>query len=172
VRFEITPTPEETLRGCQALVRAALSPDRSPLIIMGITVIVVVIGLQLPPVTAFWATMMSVGSLLLLIYLSQWYAKRRLRMLMAQDTHGRETHVIELSDQGVESSCSHMRAQYPWSDYSKAGENGEFIILCRPGGAGNAIPKRILTEASEAELRESLGRWLKPEQLHLARRVK
>jgi hypothetical protein len=172
VRFEITPTPEETLRGCQALVRTALPPDRSPLIIIGITVVVGIIGSQLPPITAVWATMMSIDSVLLLIYLSQWYASRRLRALMAQDTHGRETHVIELSADGVESSCSHMRARYPWSDYARASENGEFILLCRAGGAGNAIPKRLLTEASEAELRERLGRWLTPEQVQFARRVK
>jgi hypothetical protein len=172
VRFEIIPTPEETLRGCQALVRAALPPDRSPLIIVGITVIVGSISAQLPPITALWAAMMSIGSVLLLIYLSQWYGKRRLRVLMGQDSHGREPHVLELTDDGVQSSCSHVQARYPWSDYAEVTENGEFILLCRPGGAGNVIPKRLLSESSEAELRMNLARWLKTEQLHFARRVK
>lgn len=84
--------------------------------------------------------------------------RSRLRRMKAGDPHARETHHIELSPLGVRTWCAHVEARYPWCDFTRVDEDREFYIFVRPSG-GAAIPKRLLDDSHDAELRKCIREW-------------
>lgn len=159
VRFEIHPVPGESIRGCQALIRESLPPDRSGVISFGVCFAVVIAAYVLAPSTAAITSVIAAGGILGLILGSQVYAKARLTQLRAADKHSLETHFVELDDAVARTWCNHVDARFPWRDFTRATENAEFFLLVRPGGSGIAIPKRVVGTGA-AELRERLSAWL------------
>jgi hypothetical protein len=159
VRFEIHPLPGESLRGCQALAKESLPPDRSDVISFGVCFAVVIAAYLLTPSTPVITTLIAVGAVLTLILGSQAHAKARLTQLRAADKHSLETYFVELDDTGARTWCNHVDARYPWGDLTRATESAEFFLLIRPGGSGVAIPKRVVGTGA-AELRERLSAWV------------
>jgi len=98
--------------------------------------------------------------------------RRRLRALRGNDPHELEAHVLELSSDGIRSSCAHIEARYAWSDFVRAIENKEFYLFVRPSGAGAALPKRLLDQVTEASLRDCIARWLPDGGSGLARVIR
>ena len=158
-RFEVRPLPGESLRGCQALMRESLPPDRSNVISFGVCFAVAIAAYLLTPSTAAVTTLIAAGGILALIVGSQAHAKARLARLRAADKHSLETHFIELDDSGARTRCSHVDARFPWCDFTRVIEHPEFFLLIRPGGTGIAIPKRVVGTGA-TELRERLSAWL------------
>jgi hypothetical protein len=158
-RFEIRPLPGESLKGCQALIRESLPPDRSGAISFGVCVAVAIAAYVLTPSTAVVTTLVAAGAILALIFVSQAHAKSRLTHVRAADKHALETYFVELDDTGARTWCSHVDARFPWNDFTRATENAEFFLLLRPGGSGIAIPKRVVGTGA-AELRERVSGWL------------
>lgn len=158
-RFEVRPLPGESLRGCQALIRESLPPDRSNVISFAVCFAVAIAAYLLTPSTAVVTALIAAGGILALIVGSQANAKARLAKLRAADTHSLETHFIELDDTGARTWCNHVDARFPWCDFTRVTENPEFFLLIRPGGTGISIPKRVVG-TGVAELRERLSAWL------------
>ena len=98
--------------------------------------------------------------------------RRRLRALRRNDAHELEPHVLELSPDGIRSSCSHIDARYGWPDFARTIENNEFYLFVRPSGAGAALPKRLLDPVTEASLRECIIEWSPDGGAGLARVVR
>jgi hypothetical protein len=124
----------------------------------------------LTPATG-WATfligLVAVAATALLL---QAEGRSRVRRLQSDDPHARETHFIELNPNGFRAWCSHVDARYPWKDFAKVTENGEFYLFLRAGN-GSAIPKRILDESTEAELRHRIRAWAPDGGAGLAREL-
>jgi hypothetical protein len=81
VRFEIHPVPGESFKGCQALVKESLPPDRSALISIGVYFAAGVAAFVLTPATAGLTLLIAIGAILALVFGSQAYAKARLARL-------------------------------------------------------------------------------------------
>jgi len=159
MRFEILPIHGESFRGCQALVRESLPPDRSGVISFGVCFAVVIAAYLLTPSTAGVTTLIATGAIIAFMFGSQAHAKGRVAQLRAADKHSLETHFVELDETGARTWCNHVDARFPWCDFTRATENAEFFLLIRPGGGGIAIPKRVVGTGA-AELRERLAAWL------------
>jgi GNAT superfamily N-acetyltransferase len=85
--------------------------------------------------------------------------RRRVRHLRENDPHASETHFVELDPLGIHTWCSHADAKYQWRDFSKACEPTEFFLFVRPSGAGAAVPKRLLQDGQDVELRNRIREW-------------
>jgi hypothetical protein len=158
VQFTVDPLPGESLRGCQAIVAQSLSPDRSGVFSFAIFIAVAFIAFLWIPSTAPQTVLLSIGGTVALIVALQAYARRRLRKLAMSDKHALESYFIALDDHGARTWCEHVDARYAWAEFSYVSENSEFFLLVRGGGAGIAIPKRVVPD--EEALRLQLGGWL------------
>lgn len=93
----------------------------------------------------------------------------RVRRLQAHDPHSRETHYVELTAEGLHTWCGHADVRYPWRDITKVAENREFYLIVGRSGGGSAIPKRLLDDTTESELRRSIREWAPDAAAALAR---
>jgi len=171
LRFEIDPTPEETRRACSAIAQACLPPSRGNAILFGMYTAVGIAAYFLTPATrpvTFLIGLVAVAATALLL---QAEGRSRLRRLQVEDAHARERHFVELSPEGVRAWCSHVDARYPWKDFFKVVENSEFYLFLRPSGNGSAIPKRLLDDVTETELRERIRAWSPDSGTGLAREL-
>jgi hypothetical protein len=159
VRFEIRPLSGESFKGCQALARESLPPDHSGVISFAVCFAIPIAAYLLTPSTAAATTLIAAGAIMTLILASRAHAKARLAQVRAADKHSLETHFVELDDTGARTWCAHVDARFPWHDFTRTTESAEFFLLIRPGGAGIAIPKRVVGTGA-AELRERLSVWL------------
>jgi hypothetical protein len=105
-----------------------------------------------------------------------WYAlhleaKLRLRTLTTDDPHAHETFFVEISVDGVRGWCAHIDVRHPWSDFANVTENTEFYLFTRPNGSGSFIPKRLLDDVADAELRDRIREWSPDHGSGLARAV-
>jgi hypothetical protein len=159
MRFEIDPTPEETRRACIALAQAGLPPSRATLILIGLYAVVGLAAYLLTPATG--ATTFAIGVLAVLATAMalQAEARRRVRRLGANDPHAREPHFIELSSEGVHTWCAHVDARYPWPEFRAVKEVKEFYLFVRLSGSGSALPKRVLEQGQQVELRARIREW-------------
>jgi hypothetical protein len=159
MRIEIDPTPDETRRACAAIVRASLPPSRANLIVIASDVAVGVASYFLTPAT--WATTFAIGVFAIAgtTLALQVEARSRVRRLRANDPHASERHFLELNPEGVRAWCERVDARYPWRDFAKVIENKEFYLFVRPSGAGSAVPKRLLDQGRDAELRGHIREW-------------
>jgi hypothetical protein len=171
-RFEITPLPDESMRGCAAIAQAAMPPSRGGLVMFalyaGVGVVAYLIARPTFPAT-FILGMVAVAATALSL---QAEGRRRLRALRRKDTHELEPHVLELSSDGIRSACNHIEARYQWRDFIRAVENKEFYLFVRPSGTGAALPKRLLDPVTEASLRECIANWSPDRGAGLARFVR
>lgn len=159
LRFEIHPTPEETQRACTAIVRACLPPSRGNAILVGMYVAVGVAAYILAPSTWHITFLIGLAAVAATALLLQTEGKSRIRRLRMGDTHARETHFIELTPEGVRAWCSHIDARYAWKDFFKVAENNEFYLFLQSSGNGSAIPKRLLDDTLDVQLRERIREW-------------
>jgi hypothetical protein len=159
MRFEIDPTPEENRRACAAILQASLPPSRANLIVIALYAAVGVAAYSLTPAT--WVTTFAIGILGIAActLALQAEARSRVRRLQVNDPHASEHHFLELTPSGVRAWCEHVDARYPWQDFTKVTENKEFYLLVRPSGTGSALPKRLLDQGRDAELRALLREW-------------
>jgi hypothetical protein len=158
VRFQIDPTPEETARGCAALVSASLPAGRGNQIVIAAYVAVVVAAFVLARSTIAVTVFIGVGAVLGTTYALQAEARRRLRLLQGSDAHAKETYYIELTPEGVRTWCEHVDARYTWNGTTRVLETKEFYLLLRNSGSGLAIPKRVVSVESDSALRELFRR--------------
>lgn len=159
MRFRVDPNPEETQRACQAIVTASLPPSRTNAIMIGLYVAVVAAAVTLPvsrPVTII----IGVGAVLATVKLLHLDARARTRGLQAADPHAAEPHFIELGAGGLRTWCAHVDTRYTWDGTTGVRETSEFFLFLRGSGGGVAVPKRLLADGQEAELRARVREWL------------
>jgi YcxB-like protein len=171
VRFQIDPAPEETQRACRAIVQASLPPSRGGAIMIALYAAVVGSAFTFAPATRPATAVIGVGAVLATAAALQAEGRRRVRRLQVDDPHARETHFVELSSGGVHTWCAHIDARYPWAEFATVRESQEFYLLVRPSGNGVAIPKRLLDDARDAELRARICEWTPDRGASLARIV-
>jgi hypothetical protein len=171
LRFEINPTPDETRRACTAIAQACLPPSRGNAILFGMYVVVGLAAYFLTPATRPITFLIGLIAVVATALLLQADGRLRVRRLQLDDTHARETHFVELTPEGVRAWCSHVDARYQWKDFFKVIENDEFYLLLRPSGNGSAIPKRLLDDSTDAELRDHIRAWAPDRGAGLAREL-
>jgi hypothetical protein len=172
LRFEIKPLEGEGVRACVALASKSLPESRATLIILGLYAAVAAAAYFLTPTTRPLTFLIGLGAVLGTNVALAADARRRLRAVRRDDPHALETHYVELSAEGVRSWCAHVDARYPWNDFSLVTENNEFYLLARPNGSGTAVPKRLLSDEDDEELRRRLAEWSSDRGARLARRVR
>jgi hypothetical protein len=164
LRFQIDPTPEESQRACAAVARACLPPSRRDLFLLAVYAAVGIAAVYVTPATTaetFFIGLLAITATVAVIELEM---RLRFRHLRKADPHAREPHFVEVSREGVRSWCAHIDARYPWRDFSKITDNSEFYLFVRPSG-GSMIPKRLLDEAKDSELRARVREWASRAQL-------
>lgn len=159
MRFEIDPLPNESRRGSAAIVKATLPPSRADVLLLAFIGAIWagahVLAPEVEGVVVLTALIAVIGSVTIVLV----YAKRRIRALKSSDPHADEHYFIELGPDGLHSGCQHVDARYPWKDFQKITENGEFYLLCRGNGSGAAVPKRLLSAQADSALRSALQEW-------------
>lgn len=171
LRFEVAPRDGESLRGCAAIVRAALPPNRASLMVYALYGLVGLGAYLLTPsrLTTFVVGMFgAVGAM----YALQIASRRRVRRLRENDRHSLETYFVDLAPEGIHTWCAHIDARYPWSDFTTVTENKEFYLFVRPSGSGVSIPKRLIDDATETTLRQRIAEWSPDRGARLARVVR
>ncbi len=171
MRIRIDPLPGESLKGCLALGAVSAPATRLNALVFALYGAVAVAAFLLTPSTRLMTTAIGIGAVLSTLLAYQWEGRARLRRLQASDPHALETHFVELGPEGVRAWCAHVDMRYRWADFSKVTENREFYLLVRRSGGGSAIPKRILDEATDAELRARIREWAPDRGENLAREV-
>jgi hypothetical protein len=171
LRFEISPLPDESQRACTAIAQAALPASRSGLLMFALYAGVGGAAYLLTPTTWPLTFLIGIVAIAATALGLQAEVRRRLRRLRLDDPHARETHFVELSPDGIRAWCSHIDARYPWSDFARTVENGDFYLFVRPSGTGTAIPKRLLDDTLEAQLRACVQQWSPDRGSGLARIV-
>ncbi len=159
MRFQIDPQPGESMRACAAIAQAALPRSRGNLIVLGLYVAVGIAAFVFTPTTTPATLAIGMGAVLGTVFALQFEGRSRLHWLRAAAPHSLETHFVELTADGVHAWCAHVDARYPWPDFTKVTENGEFYLFIRANGSGSAIPKRLLDPTTDAALREAIREW-------------
>lgn len=169
MRFQIEPTPDENQRACTAIVAAALPPSRANLIAMVLYAAVVGAAYVFTPQTVLPTALIGIAAAVATGIALQAEGQWRFRRLQANDPHSQETHYVELSSEGLHTWCGHADVRYPWRDIAKVTENREFYLFVGRSGSGSAIPKRLLDDTAEIELRQSIRQWAPDAAMSLAR---
>ena len=168
-RFEITPLPDESMRGCSAIAQAAMPPSRGGLVVFALYAAVGLTAYLIARPTFVATFILGILAVAATALSLQAEGRRRLRALRRNDTHALEPHVLELSSDGICSRCDHIEARYGWTDFVRTIENSEFYLFVRPSGSGAALPKRLLDPVTEASLRECIVQWSPDSGAGLAR---
>jgi hypothetical protein len=171
LRLQIDPQPGESTRACSAIARAVISTDGGNLLLFGVYAAIGIAAYFLTPATRLATFVIGLGGVLGTVYGLQAVGRANLRRLQLSDPHSTETHFVEVSAGGVHTWCSHIDARYAWADFTKVTENNEFYMLARPNGTGAAIPKRLLDDATDAQLRDWLRSWSPDQGANLAKEV-
>jgi hypothetical protein len=169
LKFQIDPAPGETQRGCSAVVQASLPPNQASLILIALYVAVFVAAFFLTPTTRITTAVIGVAAIVASTGALQSYGRSRLRRLRESDPHSLETHFVELTPAGLHTWCAHVDARYSWQEFTKVTENREFYLFVRGSGSGAAIPKRLLNEVLDTELRDHIRDWSVDHGASLAR---
>ena len=159
MRFQIDPNPEETRRAWIAIAQAGLPPRRATLIVLGLYAVVGIAAYLLTPATGTTTFVIGVVAVLATAMALQGEARRRVRHLGANDPHATEPHFIEFSPEGVHTWCAHVDARYSWPEFAGVKEDDEFYLFVRLSGSGSALPKRLLDQGQQAELRARIREW-------------
>ena len=159
LRFQVDPQPGESTRACAAIARTIIPTSPGNLLLFGLFGAVGIAAYVLTPATRVTTFVIGLGGVMGTVYGLQAVGRSNLRRLQRTDPHSAETHFVELSVDGVHTWCAHIDARYPWADFAKVTENNEFYMLARPNGTGAAIPKRLLDDAADAQLRDCLRAW-------------
>jgi hypothetical protein len=169
LRFQIEPQPGETARACTAIAQGVIPTTRGNLLLFGLFALNGLAAYFLTPSTRLTTLVIGMAGILGTVYGLQAVGRSNLQRLQLADSHSAETHFVEVSPTGVHTWCSHIDARYPWADFAKATENNEFYMLVRPNGTGAAIPKRILDDAADSQLRARLRDWSPDQGANLAK---
>jgi hypothetical protein len=159
LRFQVDSQPGESARACSAIARSVIPQTRGNLLLFGLYIAVGLASYFLTPATRLTTFVIGLAGVLGTLYGLQAVGRANLRHLRRTDPHSTETHFVEVSTTGVHTWCAHIDARYPWSDFAKVVENNEFYMMVRPNGTGTAIPKRLLSAADDAQLRDRLRDW-------------
>lgn len=171
LHFKIDPQPGEATRACTAIARTVIPPGRANLLLFSLYCAVGIAAYFLTPATRLTTFVIGLGGVIGTAYGLQVVGRMNLRHLRLADPHAEETHFVEVSIDGVHTWCSHVDARYPWADFAKVAENDEFYMLARPNGTGAAIPKRLLDDAANAQLRDRVRDWSPDRGANLAREL-
>jgi hypothetical protein len=167
VRFQIDPTPTENWRAATALAQAALPGSRLQLFLAALYLALGAVAYLIPP-TRLTTFLVGIGTIFVSLALVHYEGTNRYRQLALADPHATETHVVELTPEGIRCSCAHAETRYPWADFARVTENDEFYLFVRPSGTGCAIPKRLVNGATDDALRIFIRRWSPDGGNHLA----
>ena len=169
MRFEIDPQPDETQRACAAIAKAMLPASQGGATIFAVYAGVIAAAYFLAPESRAVTAFVGIAAVFATIVGLQAEGRRRVRRLQRNDPHSSETHFVEIGPDGVRTWCSHVDARYPWADFAKVTEDREFFVLARASGQGAAIPKRLVDDSQDAELRARLREWSPDRGASLAR---
>jgi hypothetical protein len=153
VVFRVEPTNEERVRSIRAITAASLPRRHADGALVLICVLLEVAAFFITPATWALTGWLAVMGVLATVLLLQGVGRARLRHMQANDPHALEPYQIEISAQGVHTWCSHVDARYGWDDITRTLETSEFFIFIRSPGCGYTLPRRLLTDGSETELR-------------------
>jgi hypothetical protein len=95
-------------------------------------------------------------------------ARRRTRKAGGIDPHALETYQIEITEAGFRTWCAHIDCRFTWDSFTQIRETTEFYLFLRAPGSF-AVPKRLLDDATEAELRGLIETWSQDHGRGLAR---
>lgn len=170
--IRIDPKPDESLRACQAMataVAADLPRSRAGWIIIAAYVLVsgaaYLVGVRDWPLVGALAFGGLFGALMAL----QWEARWRARRLVTLDPHNLEPHHVEVTDAGVRAWCEHVDMRLTWDGITRVAETSDFYVFVRGSGGGPTVPKRVLSDAEDAAIRDLICRWAPDGGAFLAR---
>lgn len=151
VRFE--PEASETIRACTALAAEVNRPARPQLILLIVFLGVFLVARWLTP--GQWPIIVLFCTIATGLAFAAIQAEHRHRTtkLLAANPHLRETHEIEITTECIRSRCSHVLAEYSWTGIQKVTENQEFYLFATGPAAGVAIPKRLLADEDDENVR-------------------
>ena len=172
LRFQVDPQPGEAARACSAIARSVVPTKRGNMLLFGLYAAVGLASYYLTPATRLTTFVIGMFGVVGTLYGLQAVGRANRRSLQDSDSHSAETHFVEISADGVHTWCSHIDARYPWTDFAKAVENSEFYMLVRPNGSGAAIPKRLLDDGADTQLRDRLGEWSPDRGANLAKQLR
>lgn len=171
MRFQIDPIKDENQRACTAILAAAMPPSRATIIVYALYAAVVGAAYLITPETLLRTALIGLAAVLATVLGLQAEGRWRLRRLQANDTHAGETYFVELDPEGVHTWCSHVDIRYAWRDITKVTENQEFYVFAGTAGSGAVIPKRLLNDTSENQLRDHIRLWASDRGVSLARKT-
>ena len=95
----------------------------------------------------------------------------RWRRAIKADPHSAEEQHVEVSDAGLRFWCEHSDSKLTWSGVRRVQETAHhYVFVCGPLG-GCPIPKRVISDDDEPELRDLIRRCSPDHGTHLAREL-
>lgn len=157
--FTIDPRPDETARGCSAMVLTSMPPSRFTFVLIGAYVVAFVVATFFVPQATVPAFILAVATTTVVILAMQAEARSRLRRGRMADPHALEPYQVELSTEGIRTWCEHIDTRYTWSGMSVLKETPEFLLFIRGLGGGVFLPKRLLQPQDIASIRQQVTSW-------------
>ncbi len=157
--FTINPTSAETARGCQALAFKSLPSNKSGLVLGAIYVLTFLVATFLIPQASLSAFLLAVGTTTVALLGIQTEARRRIARGRAADPHALEPYQVELSSEGLRTWCAHIETRYTWGAIRLMADSPEFLLFVHGVGGGLFLPKRLLSEADLAGIRQDVAKW-------------
>ncbi len=168
--FSYTSNPEEGVEAITAAART-VTPPWAGLPAYGMTIIAIALFARL--ITHNWTQIVGFTffALCLVTLFAQLEQRLRWERAIEVDPHSNEEHSVEISDRGLAFWCEHARSDLAWGGVRRVQETPKhFLFVCGPFGACG-VPKRLMSEAQEAELRSLIRQHSPDRGANLAREV-
>lgn len=152
MRVTYRPDPGESTRSA-LLVAGSQSKGNVWWILLGIFALTALAARVLVPDAWLAVTTLAFAGLLAAFRAVQAEYQWRQGRLLAADPHLAEEHALDLTSAGLQSACSHMTVQVPWSAITRVQETTEFYLFWYGPRQALPVAKRILTDEEDAALR-------------------
>lgn len=166
----IVPTADENIRIRAAVTRKVLVRNYSDAYLIALYLAIAAIAFVLTRATWLISVPLVVMGVSGGVWLLQREARRRTRATIARDPHALEPYRVAVDESGIRTVCDHIECRMAWSYFTSVRETTELYLFLRAIG-GYAIPKRVLDDATDTELRDLVRRWSPDQGSGLARVV-
>jgi hypothetical protein len=168
MRIQVEPEPNESERICSAILASSLPPSRAGWVIFPIALLIGVASGFFSEGAWLLTIALTTLGVVAVVYALQTETRWRSRRGLVRDPHVNEPYQIEIDAAGIRVWCDHIDTRYTWNGITKAVETADYYLLLRGPNGGPAIPKRLLDEETEKELRRRIGEWSPEGGLSLA----